>query len=156
MFFEHFTQPSIGTVVSRLVVHFHFRVNYPFKRGEEGRGGERRGEERRGFVFNDLSALCSGAPALCGPAQQLFSPAPPAASASCPELQQPLPEWRESQALKYTNISDVQTYQQPTVHTNEELRHIAKAIIQNNKEYKYQPAHIQYLLYLTSEVGLNH
>lgn len=52
--------------------------------------------ERRGFVFNDLTGLCSGAPAPCGPARQLFSPAPPAASADWPELQQQSPKKVES------------------------------------------------------------
>lgn len=69
-----------------------------------------RGDVRRGFVFNDLTSLCSVAPALCGPARQLSSPAPPAASADWPELQQRSPGEGESETLYSTNTLNVQEY----------------------------------------------
>lgn len=69
-----------------------------------------RGDVRRGFVFNDLTSLCSVAPALCGPARQLSSPAPPAASADWPELQQQSPEGGESETLYSTNTPKVQEF----------------------------------------------
>ena len=74
-------------------------------------------ERREEVVCNDLSGLCSGAPALCGPARQLSSPAPPAASADWPELQQQSPEEEEedeeegeSETLYSTNTFNAQEF----------------------------------------------